>query len=229
MKKHPFPKLSIILFLLITNSIFGQIDSVQIPEKKATKQKPNFVINADIRQSFVKNSPITIYGGYAGLRFKDKNLISLGYYTLSDSSKQKFRTQNQKQAAPTVPLQAVGSEVSLWFLSLGYTRTVYNGKVFKIDVPVEIGFGEGTNGIYDTEGKLLRLTTDNVFPLQAGVSTTIKLTRWFGVHLQSGYREILGKSIFQNQYSGLYYTYGISLNFGTIYQDFVKKTTTNSP
>jgi hypothetical protein len=218
-----FPKLILILFLLNSNSIFGQIDSLKQSETKIIKLKPNFVINADIRQSFVKNSPITIYGGYAGLRFKDKNLISLGYYTLSDSSKQQFRTQNKKQAASTTPLQEVGSEVSLWFLSLGYTRTVYDGKIFKIDIPVEVGFGEGTNGIYDTDGKLLRLTTDKVFPLQAGVSTTIKLTRWFGVHLQTGYREILGKSIFQNQYSGLYYTYGISLNFGTIYRDFVKK------
>jgi hypothetical protein len=218
-----FPKLSLILFIITTNSIFGQNDSLQMSERKIVKRKMNFVISADIRQSFVKNSPITIYGGYAGLRFKDKHLISLGYYTLSDSSKQKFKNQNQKQAAPTVPLQEVGSEVSLWFLSLGYTRTVYNGKLFKIDIPIEIGFGEGSNGIYNADGKLLRLTTDNVFPLQVGVSTTIKLTRWFGIHLQAGNREILGKSLFQNQYSGLYYTYGINLNFGTIYQDFVRR------
>jgi hypothetical protein len=101
---------------------------------------------------------------------------------------------------------------------------VYNGKIFKIDIPIEIGVGEGSQGIYNAEGKLLQLTTGNVFPLQAGVSTTIKLTRWFGVHLQAGNREILGKSLFQNQYSGLYYTYGISLNFRKIYQDFVKRT-----
>jgi hypothetical protein len=107
---------------------------------------------------------------------------------------------------------------------LGYTRTIYNGKIFKIDIPIEIGMGEGSDGIYDADGKLLRLTTDNVFPLQAGVSTTIKLTRWFGVHLQAGNREILGKSLFQNQYSGLYYTFGINLNFGTIYRDFVQRT-----
>lgn len=218
-----YPKLSFILFLLITNSLFGQIDSLQQPQKEIIKRKPNFVISADIRQTFVKNSAITIYGGYAGLRFKDKHLISLGFYTLSDSSKQKFRTQNQRQAAPTAPPQEVGADVSLWFLSLGYTRTVYNGKIFKIDIPVEIGFGQGSEGVYNTDGKLLQLTSGNVFPLQAGVSTTIKLTRWFGIHLQAGNREILGKSLFQNQYSGLYYTYGISLNFGTIYRDFVRK------
>jgi hypothetical protein len=217
------PKLIIILFVLISNSIFGQIDSLQLPEKKAIKPKMNFVINADLRQTFVKNSPITIYGGYAGLRFKEKHLISLGYYTLADSSKQRFRTQNQKQAATTAPAQEVGAEVSLWFLSLGYTRTVYNGKIFKIDIPIEIGIGKGSEGIYNTDGKLLQLTNGNVFPLQAGVSTTIKITRWFGIHLQAGNREILGKSLFQNQYSGLYYTYGISLNFGTIYRDFVRK------
>jgi hypothetical protein len=219
-----FSKLIFILLVITTNAIFGQIDSLQESEKSFIKPKMNFVINADFRQTFVKNSPITIYGGYAGLRFKDKHLISLGYYTLADSSKQRFKTQNKKQAAPSAPPQDVSADVSLWFLSLGYTRTVYNGKIFKIDIPIEIGVGEGSQGIYNAEGKLLQLTTGNVFPLQAGVSTTIKLTRWFGVHLQAGNREILGKSLFQNQYSGLYYTYGISLNFGKIYQDFVKRT-----
>lgn len=222
--KFYFPQLSFILFVLITNSIFGQIDSLQLIEKKVVKQKPNIIINADFRKTFVKNSPITIYGGYAGLRFKNKHLFSLGYYTLTDSSKQKFRTQNQRQAALTAPSQQVSGEVSLWFLSLGYTRTIYNGKIFKIDIPIEIGIGEGSDGIYNTDGKLLRLTNANVFPLQAGVSTTIKLTRWFGVHLQAGNREIFGKSLFKNQYSGLYYTFGINLNFGTIYRDFVKRT-----
>lgn len=216
-----FPKLITILFVLITHSVWGQIDSLQQTEKKVFK--PSFVINADIRQSFVKNSIITIYGGYAGLRFKDKHLISLGYYTLSDSSKQNFRNQNKRQFSPTALQTLTSSEVSLWFLSLGYTRTIYNGKVFKIDIPVEVGFGQGSDGVYDADSKLLRLTTDNVFPLQAGISTTIKVTRWFGVHLQAGSREILGKSIFQNQYSGLYYTYGITLNFGRIYQDFIRK------
>jgi hypothetical protein len=216
-------KLSFIIFILTTNSIFGQNDTLQVSEEKVIKRKMNFVISADIRQTLVKNSVITIYGGYAGLRFNDKHLISLGYYTLADSSKQRFKTQNKKQAAPNAPAQEVGADVSLWFLSLGYTRTVYNGKIFKIDIPIEIGFGEGSEGIYNTDGKLLQLTNANVFPVQLGVATTIKLTRWFGVHLQAGNREILGKSLFQNQYSGLYYTYGISLNFGTIYRDFVRR------
>ena len=212
-----------ILFLLITNSIFGQADSLQEPEQKLIKRKPNLVINADFRQTLVKSSPITIYGAYAGLRFKDKHLFSLGYYTLTDSSKQKFRSQNQRQAAPSAPPQQINGEVSLWFLSLGYTRTIYNGKIFKIDIPVEVGIGEGSDGLYDADGKLLRLTTGTVYPMQAGISTIVKLTRWFGVHLQGGERWIFGQNMFQNQYSGLYYTFGINLNFGTIYRDFVQK------
>jgi hypothetical protein len=217
-------KLTFIFFVLITNTIFGQADSLQEPEKKIFRQKLNFVINADFRQTLVKSSPITIYGAYAGLKFKDKHLYSLGYYTLTDSSKQKFKAQNQRQAAPLVPPKQINGEVSLWFLSLGYTRTIYNGKIFKIDIPIEIGVGEGSNGIYDADGQLLKLTTDNVYPMQAGISTIINVTRWFGVHLQGGERFIMGQSMFQNQYSGLYYTFGINLNFGRIYRDFVLKT-----
>ena len=63
-------KLIIIILTIITNSICGQTDSLQQSERGLMKQKPNFVINADFRQSFVKNSPIIIYGAYAGLIFK---------------------------------------------------------------------------------------------------------------------------------------------------------------
>jgi hypothetical protein len=217
--RYILPKLGFILLIGISMPLFGQKDTLHRQEKSLFKYKPTFAINADFRQTFVKNSPITLYGGYVGTRFKDKHLFSLGYYWLSDSSKLSYKAQNRKQAAPAIE---VNEEVSLWFLSLGYTRTIYEGKVFKIDIPVEVGIGEGSSGVYDNDGKLLRLTTGGVVPLQAGVSAIVKVTRWFGVHLQAGHREILGKSLFQNQYTGLYYTYGISFNFGTIYQELKK-------
>jgi hypothetical protein len=66
---------------------------------------------------------------------------------------------------------------------------------------------------------VLNLTTGAAMPLQIGGSATIRLTRWFGVHLQAGHREILGKSIFKDQYTGVYYAYGINFNIWNIYSD----------
>jgi hypothetical protein len=188
-------------------------DSVPVYLKVSNNMKPAFVINADFRETLVKGSTIKIYGFFGGIRYKNKNLYTLGYYTLTNSSKQKFKIQNQGQPIP------VNDDVSLWFLSAGYSRTLYNGKLFKVDIPLEIGYGEGSNGMYDTGGELLKLLNSKIIPIQAGVSTNVKLTRWFGIHLQAGYRQLLGKSFFQNQYSGLYYSYGLSLNFGTILKD----------
>jgi hypothetical protein len=202
-----------VLFLSFINRADCQKDSLPANINTPNNEKPTFIINADFRETLVKNSPITVYGGFLGLRFKDKNLYSLGYYTLSNSSKMKFKAQNQSQ-----PI-LVNQDVSLWFISAGYTRTIYDGKFLKIDIPLEIGIGEGTSGLYDTDGQLIRTANSKIFPLQGGVSTIVKLTRWFGIHLQAGYREMLGKSVFQNQYSGLYYTYGVTLNFGTILKD----------
>ena len=207
-------KYFIFFLFIITFQVFSQTDTLHYLSK--TKPKTTFVINADFRQSFVKNSPITIYGGYFGLKFKQKNLYSLGFYVLADSSKQRYKNKNLTQAIP------VNDEVSLWFLSFGYTRTIYDGRIFKVDIPAEIGFGNGSTGIYNVDGTVLRIVNSKVYPLQIGLSTTIKVTRWFGVHLQAGYRDMLGKSLFQNDYSGLYYTYGINFNFGRIYQDLKK-------
>ena len=224
-----------LLFFFLFVSVFqafSQKDTLKFLAE--TKQKPILVINADFRQSFIRNSPITIYGGYLGLKYKQKHLYSLGFYTLSDSSKRQYKALNQKLAnpnkstggsnptTPTTPTTAFSDEASLWFLSFGYTRTIYDGKIFKIDIPVEIGLGEASSAVYGSDGNLVRLNTGLSAPLQIGVSTTVKITRWFGIHLQAGHREMLGKSIFQNEYTGLYYTYGINLNFGRIYKDLKK-------
>jgi hypothetical protein len=199
------------LCFLTVFKAFGQTDSLQIFTPK--KQKPIFVINADFRQSFVKDEPTTIYGGYIGLKYKQKHLYSLGYYTLSESSRQMIKSQNQKRTIP------INDDVSLWFLSLGYTRTIYNGKIFKFEIPLEVGLGEASNNVYRDDGKVINLTTGAAMPLQIGGSATIKVTRWFGIHLQAGHREIIGKSIFKDQYTGVYYAYGINFNIWNIYSD----------
>jgi hypothetical protein len=205
------------LFSSISHRADAQIDSSQAI-KPPINAKPTFIINTDFRQTFVRSSSIMVYGGFAGICLYEKDFYTIGYYGLTNSAKIKFKAQNQSQPIPA------NEDVSLWFLSAGYTRTIYDGKIFKIDIPLEIGAGEGSNGLYDSDGKLLRLANGKIYPIQGGVSTIIKLTRWFGVHLQAGYREMLGKTVFQNQYSGLYYSYGLSLNFGAICKDLkIKK------
>ncbi len=200
-----------VLFIFVAKLTFGQTDSSLIV------QKPVFVINADFRQSFVKSSPITIYGGYAGLKFKQKHLFSLGYYTLSEVTKQTYKAKNQQAAIP------VNDDVSLWFASLGYTRTLFRSKRLKVDIPAEVGIGDGSVEIYSDAGKTIKLSDGMIIPLQIGVSGIVSFTPWLGVHLQAGYREMLGKSIFNNEYSGIYYTYGITLNFGHIYRHLKSK------
>jgi hypothetical protein len=212
--------LGIVFFLLFSSIAYraeAQIDSLGTI-KPSISSKPTLILNTDFRQTIVRSTSILVYGGFAGIHLYDKDLYTIGYYGLTNSAKIKFKAQNQSQ-----PILA-NENVSLWFLSAGYTRTVYNGKFLTIDIPLEAGFGEGSSGLNDTDGKLLRLTNSKIYPIQGGVSTNIKLTRWFGIHLQAGYREMIGKTVLQNQYSGLYYSYGLSLNFGTICKDLkIKK------
>jgi hypothetical protein len=210
-----------ILFLSFSERADCQKDSLLSCVKTESKAKPTFVVSTDFRETLVKNATILVYGGIVGLRLKDVDFYSLGYYSLTNSSISKFKGRNLDQ-----PI-LVNHDVSLWFISAGYSRTVYDGRVFKIDIPLEIGFGKGTDGVYDTDGKLLDTRNNNVFPLQGGVSATLKLTRWFGIRLQGGYREMLGKSIFKREYSSLYYSYGLSLDFDAIFKDLkLKKSVT---
>jgi hypothetical protein len=218
--KNVSPILFSTLFICFSYSAKSQIDTLIVHPELSLKQKPTFALATDIRETLVRNSAITIYGGLVGLNFKNNNLYSIGYYTLSNASKVNIkarnRIQSQSQIAP------VTDDVFLWFLSAGYTRAIYDKRFIRIELPLELGFGEGSDGQYDADGKLLRLNNSSFFPLQGGVSTIFKVTRWFGIHLQGGYRQLIGKSFFQKEYSGIYYTYGITVNFGNIYKDLKK-------
>jgi hypothetical protein len=199
----------------LSHKSFSQTDTFAIKCIPTTEHKKmSFVISSDMRETFVRSSSITIYGGFVGVRLANKDVYSLGYYTLTNSAKIKFKAEKQNLNQPNL----ASEDVSLWFVSAGYTHTLYDGKIFKFDIPFELGGGEGSSGIYDSENKLLRLTNNKIFPLQGGVSTIIKFNSWLGVRLQGGYRELVGKSVFQKQYSGWYYTYGISLDFETIFK-----------
>jgi hypothetical protein len=199
----------------------GQIDTSVGHPALSAKRKPSFGIATDIRATLVKNSSITIYGGLVGLNFSNKNFYSLGYYTLSNESKVMFRGRNRMQSQSQV--MPVTDDVFLWFLSAGYTRTIYEKRFLKIDIPIEFGGGGGSTALYDADGKLIKLMNGNFFPLQGGVSAIFKVTRWFGLHLQGGYRQVVNPSFFQKEYSGIYYTYGLTVNFGNIYKDMTKR------
>jgi hypothetical protein len=206
-----------ILFFSFSERAICQNDSLVSLTKIKSNTKPSLVITTDFRETLVKNSAVWVYGGIMGLRFKDVDFYSIGYYLLTNSSASKFKGRNLDQ-----PI-LVNHDVSLWFLSAGYNRTIYDSKIFKIDVPLEIGFGRSSDGVYNMNGKLLDTKNSNIVPLQGGISATIKLTRWFGIRLQGGYREMFGSSFLKRDYSSLYYAYGLSFNFDTIYKDLKRK------
>jgi hypothetical protein len=218
--KNLLPKLFLFLCLSFSYQVQGQIDTSIGRPALPVKRKPTFALATDIRQTLVRNTSVTIYGGLVGLNLAGKNLYSIGYYTLSNESKVNFRGRNMMQSQYlTAP---VTDDVFLWFLSAGYTRTIYEKRFLKIDIPLEIGGGGGSTALYDADGKLIRLMNGHFFPVQGGLSATFKVTRWFGIHLQGGYRQVVNPSFFQREYSGIYYAYGLTVNFGNIYKDIVR-------
>jgi hypothetical protein len=204
-------------FLSFSERANCQKDSLLNLIETKSKAKPTFVITTDFRETLVQSTAVLVYGGIMGLRFKDVDFYSLGYYSMTNTSASKFKLRNRDK-----PI-LVNHDVSLWFVSAGYNRTVYDSKIFKIDIPLEIGFGKSSDGIYNMDEKLLDTKNSNIFPLQGGVSATVKLTRWFGIRLQGGYREMFGSSFLKRDYSGLYYAYGLSFDFETIFKDLKRK------
>ncbi len=187
------------------------------------------IIQMDFRQSFVKNSPIRIYGGNIGARIGDLDQITLGYYTLTSSSKQEVITRNR------IRLNTENS-LNIWYLSLNFTHYIVNNRYWEMGFPLEAGYGKSIEEFKSQQttnpttgqiipSRVLQTYENDIYPIQGGLLVHIKLTKWIGVKGSLGFRHTITppnvqKPVFTEDFNGLYYSYGVKLYLDNIYNSF---------
>jgi hypothetical protein len=205
-------------FLFLLAFLICQVSYSQVlPDSTHRKYRPRFVLDVDFRNSFIRNSPVTIYGGSVGIKNSPRSIISLGYYTLTSKSKTLIKNNNKLK-------YGISDEVNLHFVSLGYTYIPLDGKRWKLSLPFEIGMGESEEQVLaPDQSKVLLLRKTSIVPVQIGLITEYKATRWFGAFVSVGYREVISKRMnLSDDFDGLYYAYGVNLYLGKIYEDLKK-------
>jgi len=207
-----FPIL-LFLFLFSNKYIFAQDSTNAI---KVQNHKPKLVLSIDLRHSFVRESPIVIYGGNIGFKFKNRHQISLGYYTLTNNSKYNIKLKNQQT-------RQVDDDLTLSYGSLIYIYSIINSRHWELRFPLEIGYGQSNDVVKNAIGKTLTEKKTDLFPAQIGFLVHWKFTRWIGVKGSIGYRNMLASTSFQDQFNGMYYTYGLDIFIGNIIQDLKRK------
>lgn len=189
----------------------------QSAKPKAIKPDYKLIGGFDSRNSFIQQSPVTIYGLSLGFSIDEKEQFELGFYTLTPQSARFIMELNSSQNERI-------TDAGLYFAGIGYTRRLLTYKWLELNLPLEAGIG--ATRLRKTVlrgGQEIELSNDHGFiPLQAGLQIDIGLHRWFGIGGSAGYRTTLINADYETNYNGPYFTYGLSFYLGTIYRDMIR-------
>ncbi len=226
--------LALILLLgsvLHTNRLYAQDSLNTTTNRKGFKTKFQFTI--DTRNSFIRDESVNVYGASIGLQISKRSHVGIGFYTLSEASKQMYNAKSKEgPVAKQVP-----AELSLYFISLYYRYQFLTLGKFDFSTPLELGLGRSKTSLLDANGALLVLpkvqNPNRAFfvPVQLGLNIHWRLLKWLTPKFSIGYRYTLYsfKGNIANarkvNYNGWYYSYGLAINFGVLYRTLFPKRT----
>ncbi|MGC4022515.1 MAG: hypothetical protein QM734_11505 [Cyclobacteriaceae bacterium] len=132
---------------------------------------------------------------------------------------------------------AASQQLDLWFASLGFMYTFYSSRLIEFAIPIEIGYGNFSERLYDVSGNNFGslgaslkpgTTQGNFIPGQIGFDMLIKPHRWVYFEGSIGYRQTLTQNYtsqyratsFDSQFNGEYYNIGVKVQLGTIFKEW---------
>ncbi|WP_338876803.1 hypothetical protein WBJ53_14215 [Spirosoma sp. SC4-14] len=178
--------------------------------------------NLDFRNSFLQQQPVNVWGVNGGIQFgKKRHQLTLGYYWLSYATYLRL-IDWRRNAAKRINL-GYYTRTDLWFVNLLYWWNLKNNNRWTISVPAEIGGGIAYALPIDLrqESPIDRTKRDFFVPIQLGVYTQWKATRWVGLSGQIGYRYSVFQTDIQQNFNGTYYSVGLSI-FPALFLDIWK-------
>ncbi len=170
-----------------------------------------FLFRLDDRRTLVRNQPVDVKGVQFGIQ---KRRIKIwGGVAFIDAP---LRTRLSTNMLDTLTINT-----DLVFFSLIPEYIFMWRKYYELSFALGIGVG---NSLTKTERQPQNtLTTrENLFlPIEPALKLAIKPTRWIGLNASIGYRETISITQANFNYSGLFYSYGLSLYLGNMYDDIL--------
>lgn len=212
-------RLLCLLFWMFSLKLTAQAplpDSVIITYPDSLRPRLSYTISWDARSSIIKEKRVNIWGVNTGIIIgRKRNQITLGYYWLNFNSYQRL-IDLRKSAAKRVNLDNY-TKTDLYFFSLMYWKNFVNNKRWRISVPIEIGIGATKNKNVGLINEIqIWKRKDYFMPVQTGLNIGWKATRWVGLSAQCGYRYAPRKKNIPENYNGLYYSFGASVQLALL-------------
>lgn len=200
----------LVLCLFVMGRTWSQglsTDTAIVPVRKAAFK---VLFNIDARRTFVDAVPVRFYGFRIGAQ-RGLDVLTVGFYGLGDPFARK-----------DVDLADVGvrdTETRFDYVGFAYERILMDSKRWEIGLPLSIGLGNYRTGYRDTtEGRPLRTyRTNELVPLEAGVTVDYKVFWWAFIGVGGGYRYVLAEDpVVTVALSDITYYFKFGLRFGEV-------------
>jgi hypothetical protein len=173
------------------------------------KGEKSAFVSLDGKNSIVRDVPIKLFGLQAGYLYNKRTNIFLGFYkSYNDEGIIKNPTADFGKTDSNTIWQAY----KLTYLNLGCEYYFHNSKRWRFSIPFAVGIGGGSikqrNSVQEISKKSLF-----VMPAEVGFWANYKLTWWLWLGAGMGTRV----SLVSKGFTGSYYTFGLSLRYGEIY------------
>lgn len=202
-----------LLVTLCCATSFLQIADAQCKDNAAQpKHTLQPVLDFDQRFSFIKNTPVNIWGYRVGVMVNQKYKIGIGGYFLNDKVDSK-RTDTFNQHYFTYNRK-------LYFITGYYEPYLIRRRYWESSILAEIGFGKNEENLLHTTDNY-QLKSPNKYFIPAGLGLSINLkcpviygitpTSWFGLNFLLGYRKSLFAKELKTPYNGMFWSVGAAV------------------
>lgn len=177
---------------------------------RITRVRP--VINLDFRNSFLDQQRVNVWGVNAGIGYGLKrHQLTVGYYWINYATYLRL-IDWRREAARRINL-GYYTRTDLWYVNLLYWYNLVNNDRWTIRIPTEVGGGVAYALPVDlTKDIPIDRTSRSFFvPVQVGLYTQWKATRWVGLSAQLGYRVSVFQTAIDQNFNGTYYSIGVTV------------------
>jgi hypothetical protein len=186
------------------------------------KHRPTPFISADSRISFVDHNPVYIFGLKAGISYNKKLRFGLGYNQLYNPPKN--LDQDIQYINSLGKPYIITKGLKLFYFSAVADYTFYSTKHWELSMPLQIGIG---NTYYQSQLNGYKEKTDEHlnFIYEPTISIDYKITKWFGIAVDYGYRFFISNNHKLNQQlNSTIVTGGLSIYYSEIYKSLFPHT-----
>ena len=173
---------------------WNPMDSVRL----SLKNRPRFKLGLDGTHSQVGGMPVNIVGIHYGLDYGKVAFFS-GYYTTNITLFQGKDTTYRNYS----------------YVNSSFEYTLFENWRFQIVNSYSIGIGGGKTLLKRQDGSYA-YSRGTIYPMQAGLDGTVRFLRYFGFSIGMGVR------LSSFDFTGTYYSAGLTYFTGTMYGDYKK-------